>query len=273
MSMSRLAAAAALLCSTSLASATPTLQPEMEVALLVAGAVNLGPTLGDERDFWSTGMYVPVAPDALATAKVDLEWDKQVDQLPNGGGSERSAGFMHAQTTTRYTVNAPANGPWSLTSEARVDTAAQWTTQDGNGDVTSSLGTVQGGIWTIMRLRLDQAATARLSGSLFLPDGGTTWNAEIYLSGPGSMPGPWHINDGYQGFEAEWVAQPGLYTILANVSDFEYVLPCCNIAYGGLGGWTYTLEIDPLSPVPEPASLGLLLAGLAVLRQRIRQAD
>lgn len=272
MSMSRLAAAAALLCSTSLANAAPTVLSQMDVSLFVAGSVILGPELSDERDFKSTGMFVPVPPGAQAGFKVDLVWDKQIDQLPGGGGSERSAGFVYAETATSYTIKAPANGPWSLTSDARVDTAAQWTTQDGNGEVTTPQGTLQGDISTTLLLELAQAATARLSGMLFLPNSGSTWNAVIHMAGSGTSQGPWLITNGSQGFEAEWALQPGVYRLDANVSDFEISLPCCNIAYGGSGGWTYTLEIDSLAPVPEPASLGLLLAGLAVLRQRIRQA-
>ncbi|EHR73400.1 PEP-CTERM putative exosortase interaction domain-containing protein [Burkholderiales bacterium JOSHI_001] len=270
MSVSRLAAAGALLCSTSLASAAPDVQfAPMLVHAYVAGAVNLTPGLSDVSDSWSTGYEVPLQPGTLGSADVDLAWEKQLDQKPGGGGSERSAGFVHAEATTLYTIEAPANGPWRLTSEGRVDTAAQWTTQDGGGDVTTSQGLVQGDISNRLTIELEQPAVARLSGVLFLPESGSTWDAKFtFFSSPLSVSGAWQIDNSYQGFEAQWVLQPGLYFIQSSVSDYEYSLPCCNIAYGGSGGWFYTLEIDALPPVPEPASLGLLLAGLVALRLR-----
>jgi hypothetical protein len=273
MSVSRLAAAGALLCSSSQASAAPDVQfAPMLVYAYVAGAVNLTPGLSDVSDSWSTGYEVPLQPGTPGSADVDLEWEKQVDQRPGGGGSERSAGFVRAEATTLYTIEAPANGPWRLTSEGRVDTAAQWTTQDGGGDVTTSQGLVQGDISNELTFSVEQPAVARLRGVLFLPESGSTWDARFtFFSSPVTVSGAWQIENGYQSFEAQWVLQPGRYFIDTSVSDDEYSLPCCNIAYGGSGGWTYTLEIDALPPVPEPTSLGLLLAGLAVLRQRTRQ--
>jgi hypothetical protein len=204
-----------------------------------------------------------------------MPWEVQTDQAPNGGGSLRSTGNIDIVQSMVYTVETDTPTQAALRTSGQSQTTGLWNLMDGSGNLITDTF-AQGSTYGVLSMRMDleQAADVRLSGSVWSTNLDGFIQGHVYYFDSQTGQATYLLEREFvapsENFEFQWRLPADVSVYWAVIFSNAELLPCCNVAYAGSTGWDVLLEASALAPVPEPASAGLLLGGLAALAWRRR---